>query len=598
MIFKAHTFVKFWPSYSGSRRFRILVFALLAVQFLPYLWLWDDAYIRIHDTLEGIDYQLLFNAGKTFDYSSNATIDQILNGQPRMGMKTGWSFVALWHWLFGLYGGYIFNMAVVHLIAFTGMYMLLRHPSFPVACDKKIALGAALCYAWIPVFSMLGLSVAGQPLLMWAFLQIIAAPPNRSLKGGITRSNIAAWAVITLFPFYSDIVWAGLPVLVLAGGYWFYRYCRDRQWNWPYLAACGWLAFLYAVANWQLVKVTFFMPDFISHRAEYDYFYNKKLSLWQSLIETAKSGLIGHHHVGIFIGFPILLAVIYANFRLGKNKITSCLFTLITAICLFYGFYNFLVWGGGDYFVLLKSFKFERIIVLLPMLWTVLGAITLSRMLQASQILPAAKKIVPVIFMVQLAMGILAHDEFYHNVRQCAGYPVKPNYKDFFDPELFNAIHRFIGQPQRDYRVVSLGIHPSIAQYNGFYTLDGHLSLYSLEYKHWFRQIMARELAKGPAIRNEFDKFGNRCYLYSAELGKEYDVFLCSKHDARSICRLDLDAESLCAMGGCYLLSAVGIEQENEAGLELDSVFEGRYWRIHLYEVTGKQYVAREAYPR
>jgi uncharacterized FAD-dependent dehydrogenase len=134
-------------------------------------------------------------------------------------------------------------------------------------------------------------------------------------------------------------------------------------------------------------------------------------------------------------------------------------------------------------------------------------------------------------------------------------------------------------------------MHPSVAQYNGFYTLDRHASLYDLRYKHEFRKIMAQELEKNAAVKKEFDHFGNRCYLYSAELGKEYDAFLCGKNEARSVCQLDLDATALCGMGGCYLFSAVEIENAADTGLRLERVFEGKFWRVHLYEVTGEMMV-------
>ncbi len=117
-----------------------LALLLLALLFLPYLLLWDEAYIRIYDTLEGIDYQLLFASGKLFDYSPGAAIEQVMLGQPRMAIKTGWSVVALWHGLFGLYGGYLFNYVLVHVLAFLGMYLLLHQHLVPDRRNLPIAL--------------------------------------------------------------------------------------------------------------------------------------------------------------------------------------------------------------------------------------------------------------------------------------------------------------------------------------------------------------------------------------------------------------------------------------------------------------------------
>ena len=69
--------------------------------------------------------------------------------------------------------------------------------------------------------------------------------------------------------------------------------------------------------------------------------------------------------------------------------------------------------------------------------------------------------------------------------------------------------------PVEDYRVASIGIHPAIAQYNGFYTLDTYNNFYPLSYKHEFRKIIEKELEKNKKIRNYFDAWGGRCYFFT-----------------------------------------------------------------------------------
>ncbi len=560
------------PVWAGdSRTVWPVALGLMIAQFLPQLLLWNEAYIRIHDTLEGIDYQNLFAAGKTFDYSPGAKIEQVMNGLPRAAVKTGWSFIALWHWLFGLFWGYIFNYILVHVAAFTGMYFLLRKTVLPDPKHTWLALGVALCYGWLPVFTMLGMSVAGLPWVAWAFMKLAS---NDGQK-------LPAWLVLLGFPFYSDLVWAGLPVLAFGGLFWLHSTLKNRQLNLNLLAAIGLMALLYVGVNWQLFQLTFSPGDFISHRAEYDYFYNKALSPWHSLKESGLVLLLCHHHVGVFVSVPILLAVGVASRRFGLPRTATASLLLLLAFSLFYGFYNYMVWLGGEHFELLKSYKFERAIVLLPMLWLLLFAVVLKPLAEWN------KRLATAFLAAQFAIAVLAQDEFTQNLRQLAGHPRKPNFQAFFDEELFAKIDRHIGLPKESYRVVSLGMHPSAAQYNGFYTLDRHASLYDLRYKHQFRQVMAGELEKNAVVRKEFDQFGNRCYLYAAELGKDYDAFLCGKQPQRSICHLALNAEALCGMGSCYLFSAVEVKNAQEIGLRLDGVFEGRFWRVHLYKVEG-----------
>ena len=103
-------------------------------------------------------------------------------------------------------------------------------------------------------------------------------------------------------------------------------------------------------------------------------------------------------------------------------------------------------------------------------------------------------------------------------------------------------------------------MHPTIAQYNGFYTLDSYQNLYSLEYKNKFREIIADELEKNHRMKNYFDAWGSRCYVFVAELfGKGKCYLNCSKYETDSIDHFEIDTKALSALGGKYIFSAVPI---------------------------------------
>jgi hypothetical protein len=71
-----------------------------------------------------------------------------------------------------------------------------------------------------------------------------------------------------------------------------------------------------------------------------------------------------------------------------------------------------------------------------------------------------------------------------------------------------------VGKPIQDYRVVSIGLHPAVAQYNGLYTLDTYNNFYPLSYKHQFLNIIAPELNKNKSLKSYFDLWGGRCYIF------------------------------------------------------------------------------------
>lgn len=159
-----------------------------------------------------------------------------------------------------------------------------------------------------------------------------------------------------------------------------------------------------------------------------------------------------------------------------------------------------------------------------------------------------------------------------------------PTFQQFYAVDEFNSIKKFIHKPVQDYRVVSIGLHPAIAQYNGLYTLDTYNNFYPLSYKHQFREIIAPELAKSKTIREYFDQWGGRCYLFVSELGKNY-IF--PKDSTKVIRHLDINSDALKRMGGNYIVSAVPIQNASENHLKLQEVFDSKdaYWRIYLYKV-------------
>ena len=157
-------------------------------------------------------------------------------------------------------------------------------------------------------------------------------------------------------------------------------------------------------------------------------------------------------------------------------------------------------------------------------------------------------------------------------------------YRQFFAEDLFAQIDADIGLSQESYRIINIGLHPAIAQYNGFYTLDGYSNNYPLEYKYRFRNIISYELAKDEELRTYYDEWGSRCYVLVDELDKN---FYCTKEANIVINNLQLNTTALYDMGCSYVFSAVNISNYLANSLDLSGVYEHEdsAWRIYLYEV-------------
>lgn len=156
-----------------------------------------------------------------------------------------------------------------------------------------------------------------------------------------------------------------------------------------------------------------------------------------------------------------------------------------------------------------------------------------------------------------------------------------PTFREFYDKDLFEEIKQTINKPLNTYKVISIGIHPAIAHYNGFYCLDGYCADYSLQHKHDFRKIISKELDKDSELKNYFDNWGSRCYAFSSEIKQDY-----LNPNPLPISNLGFDYEFLKEMGGDYIFSSAEIK--NNQKIELLKVFknEESFWEIYVYKVN------------
>ena len=92
---------------------------------------------------------------------------------------------------------------------------------------------------------------------------------------------------------------------------------------------------------------------------------------------------------------------------------------------------------------------------------------------------------------------------------------------------------------------------------------------------------MRPELAKSEYLEDNFDHWGNRCYLFSAECPGYYTI----QKGGFYFQNYEIDTERLRELGGTYLLSAAYIDHSGNTGLEpvREEAFETEdsYYRIH-----------------
>lgn len=547
---------------------------IMMIHFIPYLFLWDDAYIRLHDTLEGewIWLDILKKSGVAWEISPKASIPQVMNGIPRNAFPTAYNFNYLFVEIFGTYTGYILNRVFIHLFGFYSMYIFLKNHVAVGEQRRYIVVLVSLAFSLVPVFSVFGITVMGQPLLLHVFLNIM----NH-------RATFWNWIYLCIFPLYSSLVWASLPVILCLIVIGIYYYTKNKTISFQFILGLIILTGIYVVSNFSMFILMLQPGKFIPHRVAYNFYIEKPPQFLNSIVDALMHFLINHYHVGTFLTLPILLAVLVSTRYRSMKFQALVLIYIIIAISLFQGFYSFIEYYLGSQINFLRSFRLNRFSILLPTLWLIAFAISLSQMYNS---LVFRKLILPFL-MGQVLIILSANDEVIHNYRTLLGMQRFPTFKQYMAEEQFDAVKTYIGKDLASYRVVSLGYCPTITQYNGFYTLDSYQTIYDLNYKKAFRKIIEKELKKNDAIRYYFDGWGNRCYIYSSELGKDFSSYMVSKYENKKILNLEINTEALKTLGGNFVISSAEIVNPEKTGLQLEKVFEDKnsWWKLYLYSV-------------
>lgn len=549
-----------------EQRFLIFAFLALAIFVSPLFILGEDAHIRVHDNLDSnlAWYKVLAKSGQITG-PVDAVIPQIINGQlSRNAFGTEFSFIVWLYAVFPTMLAYAISQTITRVFAFIGMYLLLKS-HFVTGKQWSILainIGTSLAFAFTPFWPSGMLSTLGMPLALWAFLNI-------RKKENMWKSYL----VLTLLPFYSSIVLGFFFLLTAIGVFWIIDVIRTKSWNWRFLLSIVFMTLMYAIVEYRLVY-SFLFDDEPNSRDEY---FHARLSFWHSIRLTFNNYIYGHHHAATIHTLVILPVILLAFFIMIKYKIWKkerafiFLFFLNFALSAWYAFWFYKGWLPlTERFHFLDTFNFARYHFLRPLVIYVLFALSLKILMDTPW-----KRMVPRLVAAQFIVCALTNEEII--------FKTKPTVKQFFAEEQFNEIKDYIGIPLEDYRVASIGIHPAIAQYNGFYTLDTYNNFYPLSYKYQFRKIIEKELAKNKTIRIYFDEWGGRCYIFTAELGKRY---MFKKNSKKRLKNLELNIEPFKEMGGKYIFSSVPIDNASENKLSLERTFESKSsaWKIYLYK--------------
>lgn len=569
--------------WKGKKEYLFFLFglAVVCISLLPYFILGEDIWVFFHDQLDGEVLNYIYQAKYL---GKGNEIPELMNGIMKTGMVAPAFLGVLLFRILPPFMAYTSLQILVSLTAYLGMFLLV----YKATKQEMGALIAAGLFAYLPMMPVYGISIAGIPLLCVGIWNLIE-----------NKKHVLSYILILVYGLGSSFVLVGFGVclvLFLFGIMLLFQKNNNFKGKKQYFAGFGFLIFLYIITNLSLFAEVFKLGERggeESHRME--------------MVQTGITDLWGNFQ-SVFFGEGIyspayarsifLIAVVFLgcsiyNYKSRKQEIRVQLMFLgsmaaISAVAV--------LWQTDVILNTLRSkgafrfFQADRVGWLIPPIWYCLLGYDISmiwKMIRKKEWkLEILKFALAAILGGIVAVTVYSQSFFYHHIRQVI-FPDTYSlmtYRQYYGEDIMTQIDQYIGKDKESYRVVSLGMPPAAALYNGFYCLDGYSNNYSLSYKHDFAKIIEGELKKSSDLNAYFTDWGNRCYVLSAESGGSPMI---SKHSATIYKELSINIETLKSMGAEYLFSAMEIAGAKEKGLNFETYFETQesYYGVYLYSI-------------
>lgn len=465
----------------------ILVFIVFFIYALPYLFLRQNCIISTWDNLDSyfIWYKILAQYG--WFLPLNFEISELMNGVPRNVFHSELIFqVAIFNFLTPL-KAYITVDLLSRFVGFLGTYLLLKDFVLKHEQDNPLLLsGISLCFAFIPnLLTLTFLTILGQPLWLWAFLNI--------RKGNYKYYN---WLVITLIPFCVNFELITPFFLSVIGGIWLFDLITKKKFNPIFLLSIFYCAFISFITIYRFIYISFFDKNFVPHRKDWSISliqHFSQYSFLSSILKGINTQFLNNGENCAFTATKLvitpvfLFSLIYSAYKKSKKFFLPLfgllIFYIIVSIIYGLGFHYEPLQAFIDKYEGLKQFQFTRYYFMLPMIGVLTFAISLEFLKETFQ---KFGKILVLFFILSQIIYLFAQNPYItSNIRRYVTHEkissenYTLSYKEYLSEENFKLVKDYIGKPQNSYKIATIESIPfNVAAYNGFHSINGYLNLY------------------------------------------------------------------------------------------------------------------------
>ena len=562
--------------------------AVVVFSFVPYIILKEDSFIPYHDQLDVEFINYIYQAKYLF--SGSNIIPEFLNGASKTAMTPPAPFAVIFFKLFHPFTAYMALQFICQIIAYVGMYALSRE----VSNNGLVAFTSAMFFTYAPFFPVHGLSIYGTPMLILSILYLYRK-----------KHRVWSYAYIGFYTMMSSLVlcgftWMGFWLLGLILLALFKQISKHRD------LVIGFFLMLciYIIENISLLGQMFgFIESNESHKSELVLNGENLWTLFWNYLRNNDYHSSDNHVWILYLTCIVALMLWvwgkylkkYSGVEWSRVKQKRALMTgillFIMAVCFVAALTDSHIGVSvREHLGVLKAFKISRIIWALPALWYIEFALCLDILWNFKGWIKWTGYLLTVPMLLCFGFIILKSSW----IKPCVQELLLPDYdnisySDYLAIGILDQVEAYIekeeGLEKSEYKVASLGIEPAAALYHGFFCVDGYSNNYDLEYKHKFREVIAPELERNDWLKSYYDDWGNRCYLFFAEVPGYINV----RRDSCYIVDYRINTKALKNLGCDYILSAVYIVNAEEIGLKWlgEDTFktDDSFYQIFIYKL-------------
>ncbi len=350
-----------------TKKYFFIGLIIIIIPNIIWAILGENSYVLIHDNLDSefLYVQQLLHSQNLLGFDLNAKIQGVMEGVPRFFYRSGFNFTFIIFSLFPPFFAYLVLHLIVHTIGYIGMFILLKK-NF-IQKNDILTLAISICFGFLGYYyTSFGISIAGQPLLLFAFLNLLN-----------NKKEIYNWLIISLFPFFSFLPITlpfFIPLLSIIA---LNHFISKKEIPWKFIIGIFLISIINLLLEFNLAYSSLF-SEIKGHRTQWQPLKAKDFSFIFILKEFIRYSVLTYYHAGTLLTIPAIISTAIFLTQNRKNKTVNFIVIFLITVVIYAQFKPFIMTFLGEKITFFRTFNIARFYLIASFLCLLLLGITLN----------------------------------------------------------------------------------------------------------------------------------------------------------------------------------------------------------------------------